>query len=85
MDYHPSGTTFCTAGKDNQVRVYDEETKKITQTLNPVVWMKQGHNNRIFSVKYNKGEPDLLASGGWDHNVKNKSYRLVFGIHELKM
>jgi len=31
MDYHPDGKDFATAGKDNVIRIYDEETKKIVQ------------------------------------------------------
>lgn len=31
MDYAPTGHTFCTAGKDNIIRIYDEETKKIVR------------------------------------------------------
>jgi len=29
VDYHPAGINFCTAGKDNVIKIYDEETKKI--------------------------------------------------------
>lgn len=54
LDYAPSGRSFCTAGKDNTIRVYDEETKKITNHLSSIKWHKQGHNNRVFSVKYKK-------------------------------
>lgn len=27
LDYAEHGKTFCTAGKDNIIRIYDEETK----------------------------------------------------------
>ena len=29
IDYNPNGTSFATAGKDNIIRVYDEESKKV--------------------------------------------------------
>jgi COMPASS component SWD3 len=29
-----------------------------------------GHSNRIFSVKFDKEEENLLISGGWDRSVK---------------
>ena len=29
LDYNPNGTAFATAGKDNLIRIYDEETKKV--------------------------------------------------------
>jgi hypothetical protein len=31
MDYCPDASSFITAGKDNILRVYDEENKKIIQ------------------------------------------------------
>lgn len=70
MDYAPDGRKFCTAGKDNIIRIYDEETKKITTELSGVKWHKTGHSNRLFSVKIKPDEPDLLVSGGWDQNVR---------------
>lgn len=69
VDYSPNGHSFCTAGKDNIIRIYDEETKKIRSNLSAVKWHKQGHNNRVFSVRFKKDEPDILVSGGWDQNV----------------
>jgi WD40 repeat protein len=85
MDYAPSGRTFCTAGKDNIIRIYDEETKKIVRQLAAVKWHKQGHNNRVFSVKFKKDEPDILASGGWDQNVKAMKHRSISGTSEHKV
>ena len=73
IDYNPNGTAFATAGKDNVVRIYDEETKKVAHELNAIKWHKPGHNNRIFSLKFKKDEPDLLVSGGWDQNVTSSS------------
>ena len=29
LDYAPDGKRFCTGGKDNIIRVYDEETKEV--------------------------------------------------------
>lgn len=78
VDYNPNGTAFATAGKDNTVRIYDEETKKVAHNLNSIKWHKPGHNNRIFSVKFKKDEPDLIVSGGWDQNVR---IVLVIGQH----
>lgn len=33
LDYTQDGLNFSTAGKDNIIRIYDEETKKIKQQL----------------------------------------------------
>lgn len=69
VDYAPDGRRFATAGKDNIIRIYDEETKKIGIQLSGVKWHSSGHNNRVFSLKFSPDNPDLLVSGGWDMNV----------------
>ena len=28
-----------------------------------------GHGNRIYCVKFNKGDENIVVSGGWDNNV----------------
>lgn len=79
LDYHPHGTSFASAGKDNIIRIYDEETKQVTQQLNAIKWHKQGHNNRVFSVKFKRDEPDVIVTGGWDQNVASVSLRSISG------
>jgi WD40 repeat protein len=29
-----------------------------------------GHSNRVFCVKFDQEDPNLVVSGGWDNNVK---------------
>lgn len=70
VDYAYTGKAFATAGKDNMVRVYDEETKAVTHKLTGVKWQSHGHNNRIFSLKFKPDDANILVSGGWDSNVK---------------
>jgi len=69
LDYAPNGKSFCTAGKDNIIRIYDEESKAITNQLSGIKWHTHGHNNRIFSVKFKPDDQNILISGGWDQNV----------------
>lgn len=42
---------------------------KLKTILDPFYTGKTGHNNRIFCVKYNKNDPNLIASAGWDGTV----------------
>ena len=28
-----------------------------------------GHNSRVYSCKYDKDDPNILLSGGWDYRV----------------
>lgn len=29
-----------------------------------------GHSNRVFSVKFDKDDENLLVSGGWDNTIQ---------------
>lgn len=60
---------MATAGKDKYIRLYDEQTKSI------VLKMKEngdmpGHSNRIFCVRFDPLNSNMLASGGWDNTVQ---------------
>jgi COMPASS component SWD3 len=69
LDYSHDGRYFASAGLENTIRIYDEETKKTSHDLKGELRRKTGHNNRIFTVKFNNQNPALLVSGGWDQNV----------------
>eukprot|EP00485_Elphidium_margaritaceum_P005722 CAMPEP_0202687796 /NCGR_PEP_ID=MMETSP1385-20130828/3406_1 /ASSEMBLY_ACC=CAM_ASM_000861 /TAXON_ID=933848 /ORGANISM="Elphidium margaritaceum" /LENGTH=369 /DNA_ID=CAMNT_0049342643 /DNA_START=79 /DNA_END=1188 /DNA_ORIENTATION=+ len=79
---------FAAAGKDRTIRIYDDETKKLTCSLEKGFMSKQvGHSNRIFSLKWKPDDPNILLSGGWDNSVlfwdlRSKScFRSIFGPH----
>mmetsp|Transcript_4870 Transcript_4870/g.5758 ORF Transcript_4870/g.5758 Transcript_4870/m.5758 type:complete len:157 (-) Transcript_4870:176-646(-) len=69
LDYSPDGQTFATGGTDHSVRIYDDATMKLKCIMDPFYTGKTGHSNRIFAVKYNKSDPNLLCSSGWDSTV----------------
>jgi len=71
LDYFNDGSQFATAGRDRLVRVYDEATKRLVQTLQGGDQKNTaGHSNRVFSLKYHPMEPNILLSGGWDNTVQ---------------
>lgn len=86
-DFAPDGRTFATAGRDLIVRMYDETTKQIVVEFQPGGAVSQGHSNRIFSVKYNPQDPNILISGGWDNTIQiwdrreGSSVSALFGPH----
>jgi len=84
LDYFPDGSQFATAGKDRIVRVYDEATKRLVQTLQGGD-MKEtaGHSNRIFSLKYHPLEPHIILSGGWDNTVQIWDTRRGHSVRSL--
>lgn len=69
MDYDKSWTFLATAGKDFLVRVYDEETKKLLQTLKGDADLHHGHSNRVFAWKFHPTETCMLFTGGWDNSI----------------
>lgn len=64
IDFNRSGSLFATAGKDANIRIYDEETKSQSQILLKADWNRTGHDNRIFAAKFI--EEKILITGGWD-------------------
>jgi WD40 repeat protein len=71
LDYFIDGSLFATAGKDRLVRVYDEATKRMVQTLSGGDQKEcAGHSNRVFSLKFHPQQPNVILSGGWDNTVQ---------------
>ena len=52
------------------VRVYDESSRKLKVSLEGGGTGEPGHSNRVFAVKFDKEDENLLISGGWDRSVK---------------
>lgn len=59
---------MATAGKDTIIRVYDEFTKSLSLKFSQQ-GDHPGHSNRVFSVKFNPYNPNMLVSGGWDNTL----------------
>jgi len=84
-DYSSQGYYFATAGKDRSIRVYDDTTKTLVTTLSGGFGQYPGHSNRILAVKFHPMDPNVIISGGWDHNVyfwdvrQERSYGAIQG------
>jgi COMPASS component SWD3 len=50
-------------------KMYDDETFKCVVELHGYHTDHAQHSNRIFSVKFNPEDNNVLVSGGWDNNV----------------
>ncbi|CDW81377.1 wd repeat protein [Stylonychia lemnae] len=70
LDFAPDGKMFATAGQDTRVYVYDEQTRQ--RLLDMKIGGKNlpGHSSRVFSVKFNPQEPNMIISGGWDRTIQ---------------
>lgn len=81
LDFSRCGTFFATAGKDANIRVYDEETKSISRLMKRADWNHVGHDNRIFAVKFI--DEKTLISGGWDSVIHIWDIRLEKSVKHL--
>ncbi|XP_033748756.1 WD repeat-containing protein 38-like [Pecten maximus] len=68
----PLGRRFITAGSDQQIHVYDEETKKKINTLEPSDSrdIMDGHRQRVYAAQYHPSTPHVFITGGWDNTVQ---------------
>jgi COMPASS component SWD3 len=87
LDYRSDAEMFAASGKDHAVNVYDETTKALVQKMGGQGSWKSGHSNRVFSLKFNPNDENILLSGGWDNTVQiwdvraGISVRNIFGPH----
>ena len=83
VDCQPDGTAFATGGTGQVVQVYDQSSLKLKLSLDGKDNGLSGHNNRINTIKFNKEDPNMLISGGWDRTVKVWDIRQPSPIREL--
>ena len=55
--------------KCNIIRIYDETLNEISIRLTGVIDEHHGHANRIFALRFNPTDSNILLSGGWDNNL----------------
>ncbi|KAH7289986.1 hypothetical protein KP509_30G027100 [Ceratopteris richardii] len=84
--HQDTGVLFATAGLDTKVRIYDGLTRKMSLVLDEGDGSSTtGHTNRIFALKWNLNDTDVIMSGGWDKTLQvwdlriGKSVRSIYG------
>lgn len=75
LDFKPDGTLLAVAGKDKQIHVYDETTKTLAFQMKEKLDLI-GHSNRIFCVKWNHIDQNMMVSGGWDNTIQIYDVRI---------
>lgn len=68
LDYNEDYTRLAVGGANPAIRIYDPETKKRVLMLDNKAGPILSHSNRVFSVKFVKGQ-NMLASAGWDQRI----------------
>lgn len=86
LDFNVDGTLLAAAGRDCHVRIYDETTKSLALDMKERGELP-GHSNRVFCVKFNPLDSNMLVSGGWDNTIqiydirKKGPIESIFGPH----
>ena len=94
LDISANGNTFATAGLDKIIRVYSAGTNQELLQLSTSSYSglnddssPHGHSNRIFSLKFNPNNENVLYSSGWDDTIQvwdirtKSSIYTFFGSH----
>jgi WD40 repeat protein len=69
-DYAPGGQHFATAGRDAAVRVYDDATCEVVHEFRTAPeYATNVAALRLYSVRFNVQNPNLVAAGGWGNTV----------------
>ena len=71
MDINTTSERLAVAGNDAKIRIYDENSasKEFLLTLKPNGKAFPGHTNRIFALKFDHTNENILYSAGWDDTV----------------
>ncbi|XP_060608517.1 uncharacterized protein LOC132760544 isoform X2 [Ruditapes philippinarum] len=92
LSVNPDNTMFCTTGDNPQIHLYDMETLKRVNTLEPSEAsdgqnVMDGHQCRVFALMYHPTIPHVFLSGGWDDTVqfwddrKRHAFKHISGPH----
>lgn len=84
VDYAADASTLATSGKEPCIRIYDEATMKVIQTLSGGdITHGTGHSNRIFALKYHPVHPNMIVTGSWDKKVQYWDTRVGYAVKAL--
>ena len=85
MEVNNLGNRFAVGGRDRVIRVYDVKTEEIQRRLFKRMNYEQsnGHINRINALHYNRFNPHMLISAGWDDTLQFWDLRMNESIHTI--
>lgn len=79
LDYNDSGTLLANAGSDGIIRIYDEITKKQLTEFEGKKFPT--HDCKVFCVKFNPQDTNMVISTAWDHNMLIYDLRTSGPVH----
>ena len=69
-DYTRDGKRVIVGGKDRKLYVYDATSRDFISTMFSNGFKVDGHTNRIYCIKSHPEDSNVVASAGWDGNLK---------------
>jgi WD40 repeat protein len=69
MDYSVDGTLLVVGTNKGNIHLYNEHAQKEVRSFGSASLFNNGHNNRIFSLKFLPDDHNVFVSGGWDGSV----------------
>lgn len=70
LDYSNDYKKFASGGSDLIIRVYDEGMKTKITEMKPFKFDQPGHSSRVFCVRFNPDNNNMIISGGWDKTIQ---------------
>ena len=68
IEYNDDCTLLAVGGANPKIRIYDTKTRKLKHLLDGQGSLMPGHSNRVFCVRFVKGQ-NIVISSGWDHRM----------------
>lgn len=77
LDFNCTSERLAVGGNDAKVKIYDDNLpeKPLLRVLRSTGKMFPGHSNRIYSLKFNNTDENILYSSGWDDTVQINDLR----------
>jgi WD40 repeat protein len=69
IDYNQDATKIAVCGSEPVIKIYDEEKRCLDFKLGGEQTIPPGHSSRVYTVKFDKEDPRILLTGGWDYRV----------------
>lgn len=78
LDFNCTAERLAVAGNDAKVKIYNESSpdKELLMVLKSTGKKFPGHSNRIFALKFNNTDENILYSAGWDDTVQINDLRV---------
>lgn len=76
LDFRPDCRLMATGNRLGSIFLYDYAGRRLVREFNPASQSQKGHRNRVTCLKYNKTDPHLFITCGFDHMIREWDDRM---------